>query len=77
MWFTRLFKPQKIEIILRRGKTEDWLRFDPIILKDEVVMDVGTGKIKIGNGKNYWSQLPYEAEPLPERMRHGFALYLR
>lgn len=43
-----------------RSDTEaNWTSKNPVLLKGERAIIDGTGKYKIGDGKNTWSALPY------------------
>jgi hypothetical protein len=48
------------------GKVIRWIQDDPILLKDEVGVEVETGLQKIGDGCTRWSKLPYFI-PTPPR----------
>lgn len=44
---------------IKRGSTQRWIEVDPILLDGEPAYDYDVHKIKIGNGVNKWSELPY------------------
>lgn len=47
------------KVQIRRDKQSTWLQRDPILLEGEIGYDLTTMQIKIGNGINSWSNLPY------------------
>jgi hypothetical protein len=46
-------------IVLRRAVAATWTDKDPVLLDGEPGYEKDTGKIKIGNGINSWSNLEY------------------
>ena len=66
-----------IIIKLRRGTASQWASANPIISVGELVIETDTGKFKIGNGTNSYSQLPYGGikGPTGEDAIHPFFLY--
>lgn len=46
-------------ILLRRDSSENWNDANPILLDGEPGYETDTGKMKIGNGSNSWSDLDY------------------
>lgn len=48
-----------IQIQLRRGSESQWSSADPILAQGEVAYSTDSNKIKIGDGTNIWSSLPY------------------
>lgn len=44
---------------IRRDKEYIWNQRDPILLEGEIGYNITNKKIKIGNGLNSWSNLPY------------------
>jgi len=44
---------------MRRGHSAEWTQKDPVLLEGEIGFEIDTNKIKIGNGKNSWSNLEY------------------
>lgn len=48
-----------IRIQLRNDTAENWTTKNPLLLKGEMGVEIDTGKIKIGNGTDYWTTLKY------------------
>ena len=48
-----------IQIQLRRGTYAEWILANPVIASGEMVLETDTGKFKIGNGVDTWSNLTY------------------
>lgn len=46
-------------IQLRAAEHNVWLGVDPVLAKNEITYDITVKGIKIGNGVDNWSQLPY------------------
>ena len=46
-------------ILLRRGTNTEWNKYNPVLEKNEFVVDLTTRKFKIGDGINAWDGLPY------------------
>jgi hypothetical protein len=44
---------------LRRGTASHWLAVNPILLEGEPGVEIDTGKMKLGNGFDTWSELKY------------------
>ena len=49
----------KAVIQLRRATEDEWERVDPILRVGEPAYSTDICKLKIGDGKTYWSDLPY------------------
>lgn len=47
---------------LRRGQSSVWTRNNPLLAAGEPGYELDTHKIKIGDGSNYWNDLPYIGE---------------
>ena len=52
-------KHVKAVIQLRRATEQEWIDYDPILRVGEPALSTDVYKLKIGNGKSHWSQLPY------------------
>ena len=52
-------KHVKAIIQLRRATESEWIEVDPILRVGEPALSTDVYKLKIGNGKSHWSQLPY------------------
>jgi hypothetical protein len=48
-----------IQIQYRRGDTTEWTSVNPILAEGEPGYEKDTGKFKVGNGVDYWNDLPY------------------
>jgi len=51
--------PRNQLINLRKDTAADWTSVDPILYNGEPGYETNTGKVKIGDGINHWSVLPY------------------
>lgn len=49
------------QILFRRDTTEKWDKFNPVLGKNEMGLDLDIGMIKIGDGKKSWKDLNYLA----------------
>lgn len=47
---------------LRRGLAQVWQRNNPLLAAGEPGYELDTHKIKIGDGTNFWNDLPYIGE---------------
>lgn len=47
------------QIQLRRGKAAFWADENPVLHPGEPGFETDTGKLKIGDGKTFWRELPY------------------
>ena len=62
------------EIIqLRRDRSTSWARINPILAQGEIGYELDTNQFKIGDGRSFWSDLPYfasvdsiQVEEMPE-----------
>ena len=48
-----------VQIQLRRGTSAEWSSVNPIIAQGEFVIELDTGRFKLGNGVNRWNDLSY------------------
>lgn len=48
-----------IQIQFRRGDSADWTSVNPVLAEGEVGLEIDTLKLKVGNGINTWTGLPY------------------
>jgi len=48
-----------VSIRIRRDTEARWLENDPVPHQGELCMDITNHKIKLGDGFNEWSKLPY------------------
>jgi hypothetical protein len=46
-------------IQLKRGTAADLVELNPLLEAGEIIIELDTGRFKIGNGELYWLQLPY------------------
>lgn len=46
-------------IQLRRGLATTWTSIDPVLEEGELGLELDTRKIKVGNGSDSWTELPY------------------
>ena len=53
----------------RRDTSARWTQYNPILLEGELGLETDTGKMKLGDGVNTWSALPYM------KVSDGFVLY--
>ena len=65
----------KAIIQLRRATESEWIEFDPILRVGEPALSTDVYKLKIGNGHDHWSDIPYllqnEYEEIMELIDHG------
>lgn len=52
-------KHVKAVIQLRRAREQEWIKLNPILREGEPALSTDVYKLKIGNGKTPWRQLPY------------------
>lgn len=52
-------KRVKAIIQFRRGESEDWVKYNPILRQGEPGFETDTGKLKMGDGETEWNNLPY------------------
>ena len=43
----------------RANTAEEWVSQNPILLAGEMGVELGTGRVKIGDGIHFWTSLPY------------------
>ena len=65
----------KAIIQLRRALESEWIEVDPILRVGEPALSTDVCKLKIGNGHDHWSDIPYllqsEYEEIMEIIEHG------
>ena len=65
----------KAIIQLRRATEPEWIEFNPILRVGEPALSTDVYKLKIGNGHDHWSEIPYllqsEYEEIMELIEHG------
>lgn len=49
------------QIRFRRGTTAEWDTYDPILAAGEPGVDTTTDRLKLGDGENKWSDLPWQS----------------
>ena len=49
----------KAIIQFRRGTEAEWIAKDPILREGEPALSIDIDKVKVGDGKRHWSQIPY------------------
>lgn len=68
-------KHVKAIIQLRRAKESEWIEVDPILRVGEPALSTDVYKLKIGNGHDHWSDIPYllqnEYEEIMELIDYG------
>lgn len=68
-------KHVKAIIQLRRAKEQEWIDYDPILRLAEPALSTDVYKLKIGDGKKHWSEIPYllqeEMDFVIELIEHG------
>ena len=68
-------KHVKAIIQLRRATEPEWIEVDPILRVGEPALSTDVYKLKIGNGHDHWSEIPYllqtEYEEIMELIDHG------
>ena len=52
-------KHVKAVIQLRRATESEWIEVDPILRVGEPALSTDVYKLKIGNGQDHWSDIPY------------------
>jgi hypothetical protein len=69
-------------IQLRRGTTAQWLAANPVLHSGEVGVELGTGKMKVGDGTTAWSSLSYITDDYfkldqtdPQTVRNGQPIF--
>jgi len=65
----------KAIIQLRRATEAEWIEVDPILRLAEPALSTDVYKLKIGNGHDHWSEIPYmlesEYNEIMELIEHG------
>ncbi len=46
-------------ILLRRDTLTNWVYNDPVLMSGEPGYETDTGRMKLGDGQNPWTNLPY------------------
>lgn len=68
-------KHVKAVIQLRRAKEQEWIDLNPILRIGEPALSIDVNKLKIGNGKDHWLDIPYILEEqiatVEELIEHG------
>ena len=68
-------KHVKAIIQLRRATEPEWVSVDPVLRVGEPALSTDVYKLKIGNGHDHWSEIPYllqnEYEEIMELIEHG------
>lgn len=49
----------KAVIQLRRATEKEWIKLNPILRVGEPALSTDVYKLKIGDGKRHWKQIPY------------------
>jgi hypothetical protein len=49
-------------IQLKRGNAADLLELNPAMAEGEIIIELDTGRIKVGNGALTWNELPYATD---------------
>ena len=65
----------KAIIQLRRASESEWIEVNPILRMGEPALSTDVYKLKIGNGHDQWSEIPYlleeEYNEIMEMIEHG------
>lgn len=68
-------KHVKAIIQLRRATEPEWIEVDPILRVGEPALSIDVYRLKIGNGHDHWSDIPYllesEYEEIMALIDHG------
>ena len=68
-------KHVKAIIQLRRATEPEWIEVDPILRVGEPALSTDVYRLKIGNGHDHWSEIPYlfetEYETVMDLIEHG------
>lgn len=68
-------KHVKAIIQLRRATEPEWIEVDPILRVGEPALSTDVYRLKIGNGHDHWSEIPYllesEYEEIMALIDHG------
>lgn len=49
----------KARIVPRNDISSNWTSANPVLLKNEMGIEIDTGKIKLGDGISHWNDLIY------------------
>jgi hypothetical protein len=58
----------KFTFMPRRDSSEKWNEVNPVLRPLELALELDTRKIKLGDGKTAYKDLPYEDELMPKRL---------
>ena len=65
----------KAVIQLRRATEPEWIERDPILRVGEPALSTDVDKLKVGDGRRHWSEIPYllhnEIEEIEYLIEHG------
>ena len=68
-------KHVKAVIQLRRAEEQEWIDLNPILRVGEPALSTDVYRLKIGNGHDHWSDIPYllenEYNAIMELIEHG------
>lgn len=68
-------KHVKAVIQLRRATEQEWINLNPILRVGEPALSTDKDKLKVGDGKRRWSEIPYLLEEqisiIEELIAHG------
>ena len=68
-------KHVKAVIQLRRAEEQEWIDLNPILRVGEPALSTDVYRLKIGNGHDHWSDIPYllenEYNEIMELIEHG------
>ena len=68
-------KHVKAVIQLRRAKEQEWIDLNPVLRVGEPALSTDVYRLKIGNGHDHWSDIPYllenEYNEIMELIEHG------
>ena len=68
-------KHVKAVIQLRRAKEQEWIDLNPVLRVGEPALSIDVNKLKVGNGKDHWQDIPYILEEqiaiIEELIEHG------
>lgn len=67
-------EPPIVKFRFKRATPERWMQVDPVLAVAEPGYEIGTGRIKIGDGVLRWSQLDYP--PMTAEIREMIAAAL-
>lgn len=68
-------KHTKAVIQLRRATEQEWIDYNPILRVGEPALSTDKNRIKVGNGKDQWRDLPYIFEEgIDELLKTGHGL---